>query len=223
VGVRDARDAVVVLAMLWTLAAAAPPADQSDTVWDVIGKLGVGVVIGGLSVAIITSLLTGRREKTAARRAWLEQALASFYAPVSTKLEVMYLRSQELEQEVREARTRREGDEGDPPVFPTFEDKMLQRLVQENISTDAELARVIESNLHFVATAELREAALEYLSTAHVRSFHRDVAGTSERLARGHGLIVIPEDPPERPKFHALVREEFQRQSAEFRRLSGGR
>lgn len=222
--VRGEREAVAVSVLLMKTASVVAVAadEQSDTVWDVLGKFGLGAIIGGAVVAALSGLLTSRRERTAARRQWLDQALASFYAPVSTKLEVMHLRSEELLEEVRTVR-KREAEADEPPVFPTWHDKMLQRLARESIDSTAALARVIESNLQYVASAELREAAVDYLAAEQLNEWRRDLAGSRERLAQGHGLVLIPDEKEERPRFHRLVRDEFERLGAEFRRLSGSR
>ena len=189
---------------------------SSTSVWSTLGGLGVGAVLGAAIAALITGLLTGRRERTAARRAWLGEALANFYGPVSAKLEMYYEWNRRLWQE-QEAMRDNEGE------LRITEDEMavLQRAVQSNVKLRREVQIIVEGNLHYVDEPEMRELAIAYLADGYMDDWKCAAIGADEALEAGKGMVIVTE--PERTRFIQLVSECFEAKGREFRELSGGK
>lgn len=64
-----------------------------------LGQLGLAALVA----ALVTGYMAARRERLSARRAWLAEALAAFYAPLSAKLELDHRWHVTLHQQRREA------------------------------------------------------------------------------------------------------------------------
>ena len=95
--------------------------------------------------------------------------LAKFYSPLASLLELSYQWNESICQERLVAEQVRKKSGAPPPVFPTFEDKIAQKLAQANVELRRQITAIIEANLHYVESAELSDAAIDYLTTPHQR------------------------------------------------------
>ncbi len=176
---------------------------------DVLGLLG----LGALGAATLTTVSTARRDRRAARRDWLDKALAAFYVPVYTKLELGYQWNEQLRRERAER-----GSE--PADADGVEVRVERKLVLANVELRAEVRKTVEANLHYVESPELRAAALTYLRDVYVDEWRQEVSGIVDALASDRGIILMPVEQPQRETLHQLVKAEFERLGAEFRTLS---
>lgn len=183
-----------------------------------LGQLGVAATIAALVTAVLTARATRKRERDNARRAWLGEALANFYGPVATRLELTYQWDHDLCAEI-ERRRGAHAASGEPPaMFPTTEDKLLWKLVGANVRMRREVTRIIEDNLHYVDSADLQDAAVAYLSGSHISDWKRQVLERPDEPTRGIVMLGDHEEP--RSEFHVLVKAAFDAKGREFRKLS---
>lgn len=181
-----------------------------------VSQLGLGAIAGGLVSALISGLFATRRERDAARRVWLGEALSSFYSPVSTKLELMYQCNETLRVE------RAQRDPAIPVRQGSVEAKTERNLVQANVALLREVGKIVEDNLHYVDSSELRDAAITFLRDRNIDDLKRQANLADEMLADDHGIVMFPLGPSERPTFQQLVERDFGEKGTEFRSLSGG-
>jgi hypothetical protein len=176
----------------------------------ILGQLGLAALVA----AVVTAYMATRRERLNARRAWLGEALAAFYAPVSAKLELDHRWHIALRQQ-REERTE--------TIFMDDPRAVVERkLVAASVRLQGEITEIIENNLHYVDRPEVRSAAIDYLKDSYFATWHRDATDSDKALAEGRSIILLSSEEPARDGFHVLVAEEFEAKGAEFRRLSTG-
>ena len=94
-----------------------------------------------------------------------------------------------------------------------------RKLVQANIDTQNEIAGIIESNLHYVVDGELRTEAMQYLVDTRMDQWRRE----AEDIDLNQSIIMFPEGPEGRPRFHQRVAKVSDEMGDEFRKLSDGR
>lgn len=125
-------------------------------------------------------------------------------------LEVAHQWNDRIHREHREPRE-------EPIVYGGVETKVEVRLVQANVALRTEVTRLIEENLHYAESPELRAAAIEYIRDSYIDEWRRDATGFAERA--GQGLVAFG-DTATRERFHEIVAAEFERVGDEFRALS---
>src|SRR5690348_2600798 len=98
---------------------------------------------GAVGAALFNGLHGAWRDKQAARRAWLGEALAAFYAPVHVRLELMYQLNVAISQEHEERRR-----EGEVITRGEIESKVDNLLVRSNIATLTEVRDLLQEKLY---------------------------------------------------------------------------
>jgi len=178
-----------------------------------LGQLGLAALVA----ALVTGYMAARRERLSARRAWLAEALAAFYAPLSAKLELDHRWHVTLHQQ------RREQEEWEEPIFTHDPSAVVERkLVAASLRVKSDVTEIIENNLHYVDRPDVRSAAIDFVRDSYLNTWHREATDIDKSLIEGRGIILLPPEDPERGPFHLLVAEEFEAKGAEFRELSSG-
>ncbi|HEX4438340.1 MAG TPA: hypothetical protein VH061_16260 [Solirubrobacteraceae bacterium] len=183
-------------------------------------EAGVPAVVAAIVAALITARSTTGRERKAARRHWLADALAAFYGPVGAKLELVH-QTNEL---VRQERATREANQQAKGITPSAPGKLSwrrtyeQKLVQANIDAQNEIADIIETHVHYVTDTTLRAEAMQYLVDARMDQWRRE----AEDIDVSQTIIVFPDKPQARPSFHQNVFAASAAMGQEFRKLSDG-
>ena len=163
----------------------------------VIGALGLGAVAG----AIVNTYSASRRDRVQGRREWLQEGLVKFYTPIATKLDVHYQVNVRMWKFLNEH-------------TPSNDERMM--MVERNLKLLAEVREIVEDNLHYADSPDLRQEALEFIAGREINELQRQFA-----TARAGKLTVgVPAEVPPRSKFQELVEAEFQAKSEEFRSLS---
>ncbi|HEV3322342.1 MAG TPA: hypothetical protein VG147_09155 [Solirubrobacteraceae bacterium] len=183
-------------------------------------EAGVSAVVAAIVAALITARSTTGRERKAARRRWLADALAVFYGPVGAKLELVH-HTNELVRQERETRETDQQARGIKPSAPgamSWRHIYEQKLVQANIDAQNAIADIIEGNLHYVGDSALRAEAMQYLVDARMDQWRRE----AEDIDVSQTIIVFPNGPTDRSSFHQSVLQTSAAMGDEFRVLSDG-
>ncbi len=183
-------------------------------------EAGISAVVAVIVAALITAHSTTSRERKAARRQWLTDALAAFYGPVGAKLELVHHTNELVRQErqTREAGQQARGIKSSAPGEHSWRHTYEQKLVQANIDSQNEIADIIESNLHFIADDALRGDAMQYLVDARMDQWRREAEG----IDVSQTIIEFPDKPDDRSSFHQGVLDASATMGREFRELSDG-
>jgi hypothetical protein len=183
-------------------------------------EAGISAVVAAVVAALITSRSTTGRERKAARRQWLTDALAAFYGPVGAKLDLVHHTNELVrqERETREAGQQARGTKPSAPGEHSWRRTYEQKLVQANIDSQNEIADIIESNLHYIGDDALRGEAMQYLVDARMDQWRRE----AEDIDVSQTIIVFPDKPTDRSSFHQGVLDVSAAMGSEFRVLSDG-
>ena len=183
-------------------------------------EAGVSAVVAAIVAALITARSTTGRERKAARRQWLADALAAFYGPVGAKLELVHDTNELVREErvAREAEKQARGIKSAAPGELSWRRTYEQKLVQANIDSQNEIADIIESNLHYVGDGTLRDEAMQYLVDARMDQWRRE----AEDIDVSQTIIEFPDKPTDRSIFHQSLLTASVAMGNEFRELSDG-
>lgn len=184
-------------------------------------EAGISAVVAAVVAALITARSTTGRERKAARRQWLTDALTTFYGPVGAKLELVHQTNELVRQEraTRNANQQAQGINPSAPGEHSWRRAYEHKLVQSNIDSQNEIADIIETHLHYIENEGLRGAAMKYLVEARMDQWRRE----AEDIDVKHTVIIFPDKPTERSNFHRRVLAVSAEMGDEFRKLAAGR